>query len=177
MATHAIRNTPDASIAYSQRVEDVIAALGSDAQQGLTSEEAAARLAGVGRNELATEPPIPAWRRFLSQFQDVLVILLLIATAVSAGLWVYEREAALPYEAIAILAVVVLNATLGYIQESKAEAAVTAPIVSAVNAGPLSACAQEPASSRADSAWYSALGLNIKRTGMDQGPAGFSIDR
>ena len=126
MATHAIRNTPPASIAYRQRVEDVIAALESEARQGLTTDEAEARLARVGRNELASEPPIPAWRRFLSQFQDVLVILLLIATAVSAGLWVYEREAALPYEAIAILAVVLLNATMGYIQESKAEAAVTA---------------------------------------------------
>jgi P-type Ca2+ transporter type 2C len=126
MATHAIRNTPDASIAYRQPVEDVIAALESDERQGLTSKDAAARLARAGRNELATEPPIPAWRRFLAQFQDVLVILLLIATAVSAGLWVYEREAALPYEAIAILAVVLLNATMGYIQESKAEAAVAA---------------------------------------------------
>ena len=123
MATHAIRNTPDASIAYRQRVEDVIAALESDERQGLTSKDAAARLVRAGRNELATEPPIPAWRRFLTQFQDVLVILLLIATAVSAGLWVYEREAALPYEAIAILAVVLLNATMGYVQESKAEAA------------------------------------------------------
>jgi Ca2+-transporting ATPase len=64
--------------------------------------------------------------RFLSQFQDVLVILLLIATAVSAGLWMFERDAALPYEAIAILAVVLLNATMGYVQESKAEAAVAA---------------------------------------------------
>ena len=126
MATHAIRNTPDASIAYRQPVEDVIAALESDERQGLTSKDAAARLARAGRNELATEPPIPAWRRFLTQFQDVLVILLLVATAVSAGLWVYEREAALPYEAIAILAVVLLNATMGYIQESKAEAAVAA---------------------------------------------------
>ena len=126
MATHAIRNIPDASIAYRQRVEDVIAALESDERQGLTSKDAAARLARAGRNELATEPPIPAWRRFLTQFQDVLVILLLIATAVSAGLWVYEREAALPYEAIAILAVVLLNATMGYVQESKAEAAVAA---------------------------------------------------
>jgi hypothetical protein len=51
---------------------------------------------------------------------------LLITTAVSAGLWFYERDAALPYEAIAILAVVLLNATMGYIQESRAEAAVTA---------------------------------------------------
>jgi Ca2+-transporting ATPase len=126
MTTPTVRNTPDASIAYRQRVEDVIAALGSDAQHGLTSEEAAARLARAGRNELAAEPPIPAWQRFLAQFRDVLVILLLIATAVSAILWVYEREAALPYEAIAILAVVVLNATMGYLQESKAEAAVAA---------------------------------------------------
>jgi len=126
MATSAIRNTPDASIAYRQRVDDVIGALQSNAQHGLNSAEAAARLARAGRNELASEPPIPAWRRFLAQFQDVLVILLLIATAVSAVLWVYEREAALPYEAIAILAVVLLNATMGYIQESRAEAAVAA---------------------------------------------------
>ena len=126
MATSAIHNVPDASIAYRQRVEHVIAALQSDAQHGLTSAEAAARLERAGRNELASEPPIPPWRRFLAQFQDVLVILLLVATAVSAGLWVYEREAALPYEAIAILAVVLLNATMGYIQESRAEAAVAA---------------------------------------------------
>jgi Ca2+-transporting ATPase len=56
----------------------------------------------------------------------VLVILLLIATAVSAGLWVYERETSLPYEALAILAVVLLNASMGYLQESRAEAAVAA---------------------------------------------------
>ena len=126
MVTSAIRDTPDASIAYRQRADDVIAALQSNARRGLSSAEAAARLARAGRNELASEPPIPAWRRFVAQFQDVLVILLLIATAVSAVLWVYEREAALPYEAIAILAVVLLNATMGYIQESRAEAAVAA---------------------------------------------------
>lgn len=57
---------------------------------------------------------------------DVLVILLLIATAISAGLWLYERESALPYEAIAIFAVVLLNAIMGYIQEARAEQAVAA---------------------------------------------------
>ena len=88
--------------------------------------EARSRLERYGRNELAAEKPVPAWRRFLAQFQDVLVILLLIATAISAGLWAYEREAALPYEAIAIFAVVLVNATMGYIQESRAEAAVAA---------------------------------------------------
>ena len=45
---------------------------------------------------------------------------------ISAALWIYERESALPYEAIAIFAVVLLNAMMGYIQESRAESAVAA---------------------------------------------------
>jgi Ca2+-transporting ATPase len=113
-------------MAYRLQASELAAELGTDAQRGLSDAEARARLAEYGSNELAGEKPVPAWRRFLAQFQDVLVILLLIATAISAGLWAYEREAALPYEAIAILAVVLLNATMGYVQESRAEAAVAA---------------------------------------------------
>ena len=60
------------------------------------------------------------------QFKGVLVILLLVATAISAGLWLYERELSLPYEAITIFAVVLLNAVMGYLQESRAESAVAA---------------------------------------------------
>ena len=118
--------TPVVSIAYRQRIEDVVAALGTDAQHGLTDQEARTRLLRDGRNELAAEKPIPAWRRFLAQFQDVLVLLLLGATAISVALWAIEREAALPYEAIAIFAVVLVNATMGYVQESRAESAVAA---------------------------------------------------
>jgi P-type Ca2+ transporter type 2C len=118
--------TADASAAYRQSVDDLVAALQTDARQGLTDADARARLDQYGRNELATEPPTPAWRRFLAQFQDILVILLLIATAISAGLWVIERDASLPYEAVAIFAVVLLNATMGYVQEARAEAAVAA---------------------------------------------------
>ncbi|MEO5823663.1 MAG: cation-translocating P-type ATPase [Vicinamibacteraceae bacterium] len=117
---------PDSSAAYRQRLDDLLLALGGDARQGLTDAEAGARLEREGRNELEAEPPVPAWRRFLAQFQDVLVVLLLFATAISAGLWAYERDAALPFEALAIFAVVVLNATMGYLQESRAEAAVAA---------------------------------------------------
>ena len=117
---------PDNLSAYQQPIEVVVSTLRSDARQGLSDDEARARLEQHGRNELAAEPPVAAWRKFLAQFQDVLVILLLVATAISAGLWVYERDSALPYEAIAISAVVLLNAIMGYIQESRAESAVAA---------------------------------------------------
>jgi P-type Ca2+ transporter type 2C len=111
---------------YQQPVDEVLAALATDAQLGLSESEARARLERYGRNELTAEKPVPGWRKFLAQFQDVLVILLLIATVISAGLWLYERESALPYEAIAIFAVVLLNAIMGYIQQSRAEEAVAA---------------------------------------------------
>jgi Ca2+-transporting ATPase len=94
--------TPDPSIAYRQPIDDVLATLASDGQRGLSDEQAGLRLAQYGPNELATEKPVSSWRRFLAQFRDVLVILLLIATAISAALWAFERDAALPYEAIAI---------------------------------------------------------------------------
>ena len=98
---------------YRQPVDEVLAALGTDARLGLSFAEARARLESYGRNELAAEKPVPAWRKFLAQFQDVLVILLLVATLISGGLWLYERETALPYEAMAILAIVLLNAIIG----------------------------------------------------------------
>ena len=111
---------------YRQSVEHVVTGLGTDVTRGLTEDDASERLRRYGRNELAAAEPVPAWRRFLAQFQDVLVLLLLIATGISVALWAYERETALPYEGIAIFAVVLLNATMGYIQEVRAEAAVAA---------------------------------------------------
>jgi Ca2+-transporting ATPase len=49
-----------------------------------------------------------------------------VATAISAGLWLSERESSLPYEALTIFAVVLLNAVMGYVKESRAESAVAA---------------------------------------------------
>src|SRR3954470_2798852 len=120
-----VRDDPAAS-AYRQPIEVVAESVASHPRNGLSAAEAAARLDRDGPNELAAEPPVPGWRRFLAQFQDVLVVLLLIATAISALLWVYERDTSLPYEAIAIFAIVLLNAAMGFIQESRAEAAVAA---------------------------------------------------
>ncbi|MCC7125584.1 MAG: cation-translocating P-type ATPase [Acidobacteria bacterium] len=121
-----VRESPPLSAAYRQTIDDVVTAIGANTQDGFTDDEARARLEQYGRNELAAKPPVPRWRRFLAQFQDVLVVLLLIATTISAGLWAYEQQAAWPYEAIAIFAVVLLNATMGFIQETRAEAAVLA---------------------------------------------------
>ena len=112
--------------AYRRAVDDVASALGTDLRRGLSATDAAARLGQFGRNELPAEPTIPAWRRFLAQFRDVLVVLLLIATAISIGLWAIERDTTLPYESIAIFAVVLLNAGMGFVQETRAEAAVAA---------------------------------------------------
>jgi Ca2+-transporting ATPase len=109
-----------------QTIKTVIAALGADSRRGLSETEVSARRARFGPNELAAEEPVPGWRKFLAQFTDVLVILLIIAAAISTGLWLVERESSLPYEAIAILAVVFLNAIMGYIQEARAESAVVA---------------------------------------------------
>ncbi|WP_447598334.1 cation-translocating P-type ATPase [Nitrospira sp. Nam80] len=112
--------------AYRQSADHLLAWLNTDAQHGLSDEEARARLVTYGHNVLTVEKPVPAWKKFFAQFLDVLVILLLVATAISAGLWVYERDSALPYEAIAIFIVVLLNAVLGYIQQERAEEAVAA---------------------------------------------------
>ncbi|MCC7210102.1 MAG: cation-translocating P-type ATPase, partial [Anaerolineae bacterium] len=114
------------ALVYQLPPVEVVKMLGSDAQRGLSPDEAARRLEQYGRNELESEPPIPAWRRFLAQFQSPLVILLLIATVISFIVWLIERESALPFEAIAIFAIVLLNAILGYIQEARAEKAVAA---------------------------------------------------
>src|SRR5688500_2631978 len=111
---------------HRRHADDVVAVLRTDLRRGLTDVEVSSRLERYGRNELAAEKATRAWVRFVAQFQDVLVVLLLIASGIPAGLWAYERDAGLPYEAIAILAVVLLNATLGYVQQARAEAAVAA---------------------------------------------------
>jgi P-type Ca2+ transporter type 2C len=116
----------DQADAYRMTAEEVVANLGSDPRRGLSGQEASARLERHGPNELETEKPVPSWRRFLAQFQDVLIILLLVATAISVGLWVYERDTALPYEGLTIFAIVLLNGILGYVQETRAERAVAA---------------------------------------------------
>ena len=130
--------------------EDVAKALNVDPKQGLSEEEASRRLAKFGPNELASAPPVPKWKKFLAQFQDPLVYLLLAATVISVIAWFIEKAnavpgaeggEALPFDALVIVLILIVNAVLGYIQEAKAEAAVealaqmTAPQTSVMRGG------------------------------------------
>ena len=115
--------TADPSI---QDAAEVARALGTDLEQGLSSHEAARRLAEQGPNELRRAAAVPAWRRMLAQFHDPLTYLLLAAIAISLVAWAIEGRAGWPVDAIVIALIVVLNAVLGYVQESRAESAVAA---------------------------------------------------
>ncbi|MDR6305183.1 Ca2+-transporting ATPase [Nitrobacter vulgaris] len=106
--------------------DEVFKTLGTTVQFGLSDDEIRRRLARYGRNELQAEAPRAAWLKFLDQFANILVALLIVAAVISSGLWFYESRSALPYEAIAIFAIVFINAVLGYAQEARAQKAMAA---------------------------------------------------
>ncbi len=97
----------------------VIANLNSDIRTGLTSAEAERRLKHYGFNQLPPRPKTPAWLRFLLQFHNVLIYVMLGAAAATAMLshWI---------DTAVLLAAVVVNALIGFIQEGKAEQALDA---------------------------------------------------
>jgi Ca2+-transporting ATPase len=103
---------------HSVTVEEVLAHLGTG-PAGLTSAEAARRLESYGPNELRAQRPLSAWRTLAAQFQNVLILILLVATGVS-GFLGHALEAA-------VITVIVLFAVLlGFIQEHRAGRALEA---------------------------------------------------
>jgi P-type Ca2+ transporter type 2C len=119
-------SAPAATEPWRREAADVAAELNADPHRGLTAHEAAARLDRYGPNELQAAATVPAWRKFLGQFADPLIYLLLAAVAVSVVAWLAEGAEGVPYEALVIAVIVVLNAVLGYVQEARAEHAVAA---------------------------------------------------
>lgn len=98
---------------------DVANRLASDAARGLTAAEAERRLAAGGPNRLAETPQRPAWLKFLDQFKSLLVIILLGAAVLAGAIGDLK-------DALVIGVVVLLNASLGFFQEYRAEAALAA---------------------------------------------------
>ena len=109
---------------HTRSVEEVLLELKAG-QEGLSTMQAEERLATYGPNKLKEAEKPTLLQRFLAQLKDPMLIILLIAAAVSAitGMLAHESEWA---EVIIILIVVLLNAVLGVFQESKAEAAIEA---------------------------------------------------
>lgn len=98
---------------YQHQSEDVFAEFQSS-PQGLSTDEAQARLAAHGPNTLPLKKTQPAWLKFLTHFNDMLIYILLAAAVITAlmGHWV---------DTFVILGVAVINAFIGFIQESNAE--------------------------------------------------------
>ncbi|MCJ7710258.1 MAG: HAD-IC family P-type ATPase, partial [Chloroflexi bacterium] len=97
----------------------VAAALATDTTSGLTGAEAADRLARVGPNELVERAGKPTWRLFVEQFTNTMIVVLMIAAVVTAMIGDLK-------DTFVILAIVVLNGVIGFVQEYRAEQAMAA---------------------------------------------------
>ncbi len=104
---------------YQMSIEETAEYLGTDVEEGLSEESAKQRLAQYGPNEIKEKPRTTPLLMFLHQFTDALIIVLLVAALIS-GL---TGELA---DALLIVAIVFLNAVLGFLQEFRAEKAVRA---------------------------------------------------
>ena len=114
---------------YLHEVGEVFAEVKSS-PEGLTTAEAEKRLEANGKNKLAEAKKVSMFSRFIDQLKDPMIIILLIAAVISAITEFIEHDPAtgvyVPTDSIIILVVVLINAVLGVIQESKAEKAVEA---------------------------------------------------
>jgi potassium/sodium efflux P-type ATPase len=117
---------PAANEPWCREAADLVVELGTDIGKGLSSAEAASRLTRYGPNELEATTAVSSRRKLLRQFADPLIYLLLAAVVVSLVAWAAEGAGGVPYDALVIAVIIVLNGVLGYAQEARAEHAVAA---------------------------------------------------
>jgi Ca2+-transporting ATPase len=119
---------------HSMGVDTVLKELDTDPHRGLAEDEVRRRLDKYGYNELKKEDKVSPWILFFNQFKNILIIILLIATVLSALLGEMV-------DATIIMAIVIFCAVLGFIQEYRAEQALDAlkkmltPTITAIRAG------------------------------------------
>src|SRR5690606_30757839 len=115
---NGMKEAPDKTVWHAMGAGEVLTRLGSR-RDGLTESESEKRREEFGPNQLASQKRQGAWRRLLAQFNNLLIVVLLVSGVVSLFLnqWI---------DAAVIFAVVVINALIGFIQEGKAERALEA---------------------------------------------------
>ena len=106
--------------------EDLLQELSVSPERGLSAQEAQERLAKYGENKLTEKKKKTNLQRFFDQFKDAMIVILLVAAAVSFGVACFGHDPMEFFEPALILLIVVLNAVLGVVQESKAEKALDA---------------------------------------------------
>ena len=111
---------------FSQKKEEVINYFNSDISKGLSSQEVETRREKYGENKLNEKKKKSIFKKFLAQFGDLMIIILLIAACISFTLACISREPMEFIEAGLIVLIVILNAVMGVIQEGKAEKALEA---------------------------------------------------
>ncbi len=106
--------------------EEVLNDLGTDVAKGLSSDQVSERRQKYGENALAAKPGKTLLQRFIAQFADILIIILLLSAAVSFAIALMDPNGEGFFEPILILVIVIINACVGVYQESKAEKALDA---------------------------------------------------
>ena len=106
--------------------EEIISRLNTDAQKGLTADKVMSLQEKFGPNKLSEKKKKTTFQRFLDQFKDVMILILIAAAIVSFVVVCVERNWGELFEPALIVLIVILNAIMGVVQESKAEKALDA---------------------------------------------------
>ena len=107
------------------RKEEVLQKFKTDRKRGLTNDEVQVRKQKYGSNKLEDKPKETLFIKFIKQFNDFMIIILIIASIVSAGISYIQGENDY-IDSIIIIAIVILNAIMGVVQEAKAEKSIEA---------------------------------------------------
>jgi len=113
-------------IPHSNSKQDVLKGYDSNAEKGLSKDQVSHLKEKYGPNKLSEKKKKTILQRFFDQFKDVMILILIAAAIVSFGVIVYEQNWGELFEPALILLIVVLNAIMGVVQESKAEKALDA---------------------------------------------------
>ena len=111
---------------YSEKKEAVLKELQSDLEKGLSSASIAGREAQYGKNKLDEKKKKTGLQRFADQFKDVMILILIAAAVVSFVAACIEGEVKEFFEPVLILLIIIVNAVMGVVQESKAQKALDA---------------------------------------------------